>query len=168
MKPPICLCPVCKKHPIQQRCLQLRSTCPPRPPKPGPLAGIHAQLINTTSALLADGQNVIFDTVLNQLGTAISYDKATGVFTVAKAGSYLVVWSASVDGSDILPHIRLALTLDGKAVAAPPTPISVGVISGSALVTAAPGAKLALANNTTDIIRLGETPPAANIVISAI
>ena len=167
MKPSPCLCPVCKLHPLKPRCGAFRSTCPPKPPEPGPcaLTGIHVQLKTAADSLLEDGQPINFDTIVNQPGTTIEYNKATGIFTLTKEANYLVNWSIAVEGSNTSPFIRFALKVGGEIIGAAAVPISVGVISGSALVTAAPGTHLALINHTNDTIRLDAVTPIANLTI---
>ena len=168
-KPMACLCPVCKKHPLKPRCGNFISTCPPKPPEPDPcaLTGMQAQLINTANPLLQHGERVKFDTILSRQDTSVEYDPGTGLFTLTKEAGYLVNWNVSVHGSQFTPHIRLALQVDGVTHSAFTMPISVGVISGSALVAAKPGASLALVNDTNDTIRLDTTAPIANITIVA-
>ena len=159
---PACLCPVCKKHSFKPRCGTMGSTCPPKPEPFASVCGIHAQLNNTQGHLLEDGEKVLFDTFLFRQG--IEYD--AGVFRLEKKAVYLVVWSVAADGSEATHHVRFALTVDGDIVAAPPTPISLGIISGSALFVAMAGAELALINHTNDTVRLGFVAPVANIVIT--
>ena len=166
-KPNACVCPVCKKHPMPPRCGAMRSTCPPGP---GPgcgciLAGIHAQLTNGENFILEDGDGVVFDKVLNQQGSAVIYDPATGVFTLTQKANYLVNWSIAAEGSQTAPYVRFALQVNGAVNSGLTMPVSVGAGGGSALISAAPGTALRLINNTKDRVRLG---PEASITITTI
>ena len=137
--------------------------------------GIQAQLVKIFNPFLLDGENVIFDTVLASLNCGcegkcncdINYRRNTGEFIIKECGTYLVNWSVAVEGSYSTSFIRFALKVNNDIYGAVASPISTGLINGSALVKLKrPNTTVSLTNDTGDVVRLADITPIANIVIS--
>ena len=161
-----CLCPVCMKQSIPKRCKSFRSTCPPKPPAPVcdcQLSGIHAQLITGQDVYLGHGDEVIFNTIINNRGGAV--DMSAGVFSIKKKANYLVNWSVAVEGCGAAPFVCFALKVGNTIHSSAAIPVTIGMLSGSAFVTADENTYLALVNNTHDTVRLQLLHPIANITI---
>jgi hypothetical protein len=113
---------------------------------------------------LEQGERVGFNTVISDTGEAVRYINP-GRFILTKAGSYLVNWSVAVEGCDTKPYVRFALTADGRVHSAASMPVTIGMVSGSALVLAGENTEVTLINDTDDTVRLQAVQPMANITI---
>ena len=158
-----CQCPICKKHVIPKRCTSFRNTCQPKPDCTCQLTGIQAQFIKSTDRYLGHGESIPFNKVINSHGDAIRYDNA-GNFAIKK-GNYLVNWNVAVEGCDSSPVVRFALIVGGITHSAATIPITIGMLNGSAFITASEDTSVALVNGTNDIVRLQAVEPMANITI---
>ena len=135
------------------------------------VSGIQAALRGLEGAPLARDANIVFDNVINRIGTAITYnDPPTGVFTISQNGNYRVDWWATIDGTSATIGITLALnigtTVHSRAVAPPVT----SQVSGSALITvdAAPVTLFITNISNGEITFEGDIDVQANIVITAL
>ena len=101
---------------------------PPVPPFPPPVPQppvpdtIQIQLANAQTGI-AGGAVIPLNTVLRQTGNGLSFNPATGAFTVADAGVYAIDWTVLVQpagegaAADPLPALVIALqSLDGRTV----------------------------------------------------
>lgn len=137
-------------------------------PTPAGLEGIQAELTGAEGGLFPDGENIIFNTVVNDTTESISYDPATGVFTISEPGTYKVDWWVSSDGAGPAVTVNYTLEMNDAPYTTVSSPIVSGQTSGSALVTvdSAP-ATIALVNSTGDDIFIPSfTPVQAGIVIT--
>jgi len=133
------------------------------------IGGIQAELTNAGGTTIADGDNVLFNTVLNDQSSNISYDAATGEFTLAQPGNYLISWWVGTDGAGPAVNVSFAVAVNGVPYSTASSPIVSGQLSGDALVTvgAAPSV-VSLVNVTTEGVFVPTTPVQANIVITEI
>jgi len=97
---------------------------------------------------------------------AVSYDSATGLFTITETGNYYIDWWVAVDGSPIAVTIDISLVTSNGIVATSSTPILSDQMSGNALisVTEAP-ITFRLVNTTGNEIFIGPTTVKANLTI---
>ncbi|WP_250229609.1 hypothetical protein [Anaeropeptidivorans aminofermentans] len=127
------------------------------------------QLTSGTVTTVDDGDNVLFDTVINDQAPDITYNPATGEFTITQAGNYDVLWWISTDGAQASTYVSFEIVLDGIAIVSGASPIVTGQLMGSAFITvAAVPAVLTLSNNTGATVNYGLTPVLANLVIRQI
>ncbi len=135
-----------------------------------PAVGIQAQLTDAATTVLADGSPVLFNVVLNNTDpAAITYDPATGVFTINQPGTYLVTWWLSVTGAGASPFVRVSAVLNGGTSFPADTPQITDQLDGTALitVTSAP-ATISIVNQTGDVVFIGATPEQGNVTINKI
>ena len=140
---------------------------PPKPPYiPQKLSAIQAQLIDSGGTTVANNSNVIFNTVLNREGTNISYDVATGEFTLAANKLYYVSWQVATDVENTITNIAFGLSVDGLLGPETSSPSLVGQISGTALIeTDESSQTLALVNRSGGTVTYASNTVQANIVI---
>jgi hypothetical protein len=133
------------------------------------LLGIQTQLLASGGALVADGAQIIFDTITNDQANDINYNLATGVFTITAPGNYYVSWWVAVDGSDGPIVLTFAVELNGGGGVLGSAPTVTGQINGSALITVvATPATITLVNVTGAAIVLADSPVQANLVITEV
>ncbi|SDN23428.1 collagen-like protein [Acetanaerobacterium elongatum] len=131
------------------------------------IRGVEYQAQTRQAEGVATGSNVLFDTMVNGQDLTITYNNATGVFTIPRTGNFLVNWQVAIDGSDLGPSATFTLIETGAvsiSIAAS-TPVILGQVSGSALVTVSGSATLRLANSSGYTIFLADIPVQANITI---
>ena len=75
--------------------------------------GIQAELVGDGGGTLADGGNVIFDTILNDQSNYISYNAVTGNFTITKPGNYLVNWWTTTSGANFATSVSYSVAVNG-------------------------------------------------------
>jgi hypothetical protein len=130
------------------------------------LRGIQVQLRKSGGGTVANGANVVFDTVVNDQSLNLNY--AAGVFNVLPGGigNYYVTWWIDTNGAGPATNITFEIQLDGGAGIPASAPFTSGQLNGSALVTvgAAP-ATITLVNVTGRTVNLATTPVQANIII---
>ena len=129
------------------------------------MAGVQYQLVSDTT-ILSDGEPVIFNTLIENTSSNISYDAVTGVFTLAENGVYFVTWSLSTSGAGPSIYVELSLELSGGPTIAYAVMLPLTQISSSAVinVTAAPQT-LRLVNTTGEDVFVDLTTVQANITI---
>lgn len=136
---------------------------------PAVLGGIQAQLDDAEVTILPNGDNVIFNTVLNDQSPNIDYDTTTGEFTITQPGNYLVNWWVAVDGAGPATTISFAVALNNIPYSIASSPIVSDQLSGDALVTvAAVPTVVTLINFTGEDAFIAGTPVQANIVITEV
>jgi len=124
------------------------------------------QLLGGGGGIIDDGDNVVFDTVVNSQSASINYDDATGEFTISQPGNYYVTWWIATEGAEFATQVVFGIVVDANPPVQAASSIVAGQLSGSALITiGAPPATLTLVNLTGDNVFLPETPVQANIVI---
>ena len=161
-----CICPPGPRGPRGKR-----GPRGPRGPQgiPGTavMSGFQAQLVGLTSATIPDGGLVIFDTVLNDQSANISYNSATGEFTLSSTGNYLVMWWVNVGAVDGLStDVGFSLEINGGSDIRGAMPLVSGQVNGSAFITIGSlPAVLTLVNSTGDPILYSTNTVQANIII---
>lgn len=127
--------------------------------------GIQAELVGAGGGTIPDGTNVLFDTLNNQ-GSSISYNPATGLFTITSRGDYNVAWWVATDGAGPATSVSFAVEVNGVPYSTASSPIVSGQLSGDALVsiTMVP-ATISLVNVTGDDVFVPTIPVQAGIVI---
>ena len=140
---------------------------PPKPPYiPQKLSAIQAQLVDDGGGTIADNSNVIFNTVLKRKGTNITYDIATGEFTLAANKLYYVSWQVATDVENTITNIAFGSSVDGLLGPGTSSPSLVGQISGTALIeTDESSQTLALVNRSGGTVTYASNTVQANIVI---
>ena len=137
-------------------------TGPTGPSGPSDLDGVHVQTTNTI--LVQPDEAIIFDNVLNVCKTTgkIDYDSANGSFTIGQAGIYYVSWQAPVDGTESASFVSFSVAIDDVPHSTSRLPITIGMLSGSAIINATGSEEIKLINTTNDIVSV---TPNANLVI---
>jgi len=142
---------------------------PVGPASPVEIFGIQAKLLNHPNSDIADDAPIIFDTVSEQIGTGISYNETTGVFTISQNGYYLASWWVALDGSTITTGANFSLNVNGISHSTGASPIVTGQLSGSALVVVDAGpVTITLTNESGEPMNLEDVYAQANITILAI
>ena len=157
------------------RCAPCRTCCvintplPPVPPTP-PVSAVQAlqvQLQGSSGGTLADNANVIFDTVVLNTSSAISYDSTTGIFTINAPGVYLVNWWVNTDGADVATPIILSVEMGATAISSEtPPPFTTVQLYGQGLfeVGLVPRT-FSLVNRTGGIVGYATSSVQADLVV---
>ncbi len=133
------------------------------------LLGIQTQLLGDGGALVADGATIVFDTITNDQANDISYNLATGEFTITAPGNYYVTWWVAVDGADGPTTLAFAVEVNGGGGIIGTAPTVTGQINGSALITiVATPAVVTLVNATGATIVLADATVQANMIITEV
>ena len=136
-----------------------------RSPAPA-FGGIQAQLTDGRLSIVSDRETIVFNSFLNNQSSDISYNQATGEFTITKAGDYYVSWWVTTNGSSQFTNMSFSIAVNGVPHSIGTSPIVSGQVSGSELITVgATPATITLINNSSNDIRIANTPVQANIVI---
>ncbi|NCB48057.1 MAG: hypothetical protein EOM55_00275 [Clostridia bacterium] len=136
-------------------------------PPPVVLTSIQAQLQDNSEGAILDGANIIFDTVLLNTSSEITYDDTTGIFTLNAPGRYLVNWWVNVDGASQSTSVIFSAESGATSISASsPTGLTTLELYGQGLfdVGSVP-ATLSLVNNTGDTVILATSLVQADIVI---
>lgn len=119
--------------------------------------------------MIADGDPIVFDTITNDQANDISYNLATGDFTITAPGNYYVTWWVAVDGSDGPINLAFAVEVNGIGGVIGTAPTITGQINGSALITVVvTPATINLVNVTGASIVLAGTSVQANMIITEV
>ncbi len=132
----------------------------------GNLAGVHAQVQESPGTLIADGENVIFDTIINDRAENISYNAVTGEFTISGTGNYYINWWVTTDGSGGPVNMVFAVLVDGSTVSQGNSPIVTGQVNGNAFITVSDSpVTVTLENQTGAEVVFANIPVQADITI---
>ncbi|HQD73380.1 MAG TPA: collagen-like protein, partial [Clostridiales bacterium] len=142
---------------------------PTGPTGPTPeLQGLQVQATGLGAATVDDGDNLIFDTVVNDAAADIDYDDATGVFTIQADGLYYISWFVNTDGAGAATSVAFAIDVVGGPTieASSPPPNVTTQLNGTALITVA-GApvEFSLVNTTGDTVFIASTAVQAGLSI---
>ena len=134
------------------------------------LAGLQVQLQGSSGGTVAQDQNVLFDTVINAQSPQITYDPATGIFTLTEMGNYYINWWLNADGAEASPFVVFGIRMlsggTGTILSASPIPVTTLQLQGSALVTATGSpATFSLFNDTGATASYGIASVQANLTI---
>ena len=77
------------------------------------LRGVQLQLGGSSSSILGDGDNVIFDSLINQQSPNISYNSVNGEFTITATGNYFITWWVAAEGAGPSTTIAFSVEIDG-------------------------------------------------------
>ena len=132
------------------------------------LEGIEAELTGAGGEEVPNGENIVFNTVVNDASNNISYNAVTGVFTITAPGNYLVNWWVATSGVESADRVSLTLRVNGDPFTTVSSPATFGQTSGSALITVnVASATVTLINSSGgDIIFPSTVPVQAGIVIT--
>jgi hypothetical protein len=132
----------------------------------GVLQGFQAQLQGSPAEIITDGANVIFDTVISDQSGNVSYNAATGEFTLNGAGNYYIDWWVTTDGSAGPVNMIFGILVNGTLVALGNSPIVTGQVNGNAFITVGDlPVTVTLANQTGADVLYANIPAQANITI---
>lgn len=135
----------------------------------GTFDGLQAQLQGSPASPIANGANVIFDTIVSGQSERISYNAATGQFTLTGAGLYYVNWWVATDGSAGPVNMVFAVNADGTPVAIGNSPIVTGQVSGNAFISVDGSPVIVTLSNLTGAdVLYGNIPIQADISIITI
>ena len=167
-----------ERPPRQEECIKMWccpcSVCPPCPPcqcqRDDTVAGtIQARLEKANPITIDHEQAILFDKIVTRTSKDISYDPKTGRFCLRAAGTYLIHWDVSVEGSSQSSSIRFALLANDQVKGDSTLPVSVGQLSGTCLVKVNNCATIVkLINYTEDTVQLSRFLPVANLTIARI
>lgn len=130
------------------------------------LRGIQTDLQGGQGDQIAVDGNLIFDNILNNQSTDITYNLITGEFTLSQTGNYFVSWWVATNGSGTDTDVHFSIALDGVPFSMGASPIVTGEVSGIAFVTVgANPVVLTLINSSADVVSIGSTPVQASLVI---
>ena len=136
---------------------------------PAVLGGTQAELNSAEGDILPNGDNVVFNTVLNNQSSDIIYNPVTGEFTITAPGNYLVSWWFATDGAGPAINVSFAVDVNGVPYSIASSPIVSGQLSGDALVTVTTTPTVVtLVNVTGEDVFIPTTPVQANIVITQV
>ncbi|MPM72951.1 hypothetical protein SDC9_119927 [bioreactor metagenome] len=109
---------------------------------------------------------MVFNTTVLDLSPNISYNSATGEFTISQTGNYYVSWWIAVDGAESATTISFGVSLNAGAPIIASSPIVSNQLSGIALISvvAAP-AVVTLVNATGFTAFIADTPVQASMII---
>jgi len=128
--------------------------------------GIQAELVGAGGGTIPDGGNVLFDNVLNNQ-SGISYNPATGLFTITSRGNYFVAWWTAPDGAGSATNISFAVAVNGVPYSTASSPIVSGQMAANAFVTInTVPSTISLVNVTGDDVFVPIIPVQAGIVIT--
>jgi hypothetical protein len=131
------------------------------------IEGIQAELIGAGGGIIPNGGNVIFDRILNDQSESISYNFATGEFTITECGTYNVAWWTAPDGAGPAINVSFAVAVNGVPYSTASSPIVSVQMAASALVTVnTVPVTISLINVTGDDVFVPSTPVQAGIVIT--
>lgn len=139
---------------------------------PGPtgatLGGIQTTLTGA-EGVYANGSNIVFNTVVNDQSDNISYNTATGDFTITQPGNYFISWTLPIDGAGAATTISLSVEVNGVVYSTSSSPIVSGILSGEALVTVTTvPTTISLVNTTGEDMFVPVVPNQGNFVITEV
>jgi len=71
------------------------------------------QLIESPDVEVIQGGTILFNTLVNAEGDAISYNEENGIFTINQTGYYLVNWWVAADGATTNAGTNYSLNVNG-------------------------------------------------------
>lgn len=132
----------------------------------GVLHGYQAQLQGSPAEIITNGANVVFDTIISDQSEYVSYNAATGEFTLTGAGNYYIDWWVTTDGSAGPVNMVFGVLVNGSPVALGNSPIVTGQVNGNAFITVGDlPVTVTLANLTGADVLYANIPAQANITI---
>lgn len=134
------------------------------------LTGMQVQLQGSSSGMINNNNNVIFDTIINSPGSGINYNAGIGTFFITEPGNYYISWWVNTDGAQgqttVVFGIRIISGGSGTILASSPFPNTTIQLNGSALITAATVPTVfSLFNDSGAVVTYGASEVQANLTI---
>jgi len=127
------------------------------------------QLTTVDDKHLPAGDPIIFNETLTDNSRFISYDFETGVIEIFKQGNYLIDWDVVIEGSSQEPKVSFGIEVNGEVKASSTLPVTVGQLSGQALIHVDQiTTTVRLINNTGETVQLSKFTPIANLRIISV
>ncbi|WP_180951128.1 BclA C-terminal domain-containing protein [Marasmitruncus massiliensis] len=141
---------------------------PPGPPATASaLSGLQTQLVGSGGTTVAVGANVIFNSIVSNPSPNITYNAATGVFTITQPGTYYIDWWVNADGAGPETTVIFSIVAsNGQTISASSlSPVTSLQLNGHALITVAAPATFSLVNNTPFAVAYGVSAIQADLAI---
>ncbi len=132
------------------------------------LTGLQVQLQGSSGGTIANGTNVLFDTVINAPSSNVTYNAGVGMFFINQPGNYYISWWVNTDGAEIEDTVEFGIrVVDGPIIlSSSPSPIVSLQLNGSALLTATNiPTVFSLFNNSGATVSYGTSAIQANLTI---
>ncbi len=132
------------------------------------LQGLQVQLVLGDISEIAANANVLFNNLVNNSSPFITYNAATGVFTILTPGTYYINWWVAVDGAAASPIVSFSIvTSTAQTFTAASAIVSTQVV-GNALITALAPLTFALNNTTGDTAFIPDLAVQASLVVLSV
>ena len=134
------------------------------------LSGLQVQLQGSSGGTVADGTNVLFDTVINAPTANIVYNAGIGNFFITQPGNYYISWWINTDGAGAETTVSFGIRVisgGGPTIlSSSPAPITTLQLSGSALLTVTTiPTVFSFFNDSGATVNYGTSPIQANLTI---
>jgi len=125
------------------------------------------QMTENSGTIIKQDDVFIFDDIILELDPNITYNSASGEFTIHKPGNYAIHWWLNVDGAEGLSGTAQAsILVDGELHSSSLSPVTTGQFSGHSLITVTTTPKvITLANTTSGAMRLSNLPMQGGFLI---
>ena len=128
------------------------------------LGGMQVQV--TRSANILDNYNVIFDKIIADASTNITYNSNNGQFTISKLGVYYISWWINFDGIDGDEKLCFSIVTSSGEYISSYSPNGTGQIYGNAILNVLSVPFIfQLANTTKATVSLSTTPITGDLAI---
>lgn len=128
------------------------------------LRGFQAAATTSVNKLLNDGEAIVFDQTLTDIGTVSSLNTTTGVFTVNVPGNFMINYYVNTNGTASQSNVSFAV----NGIRSGASSAVQGQMSGFALLSLSAGDTISLTNASGEEVRLGENDIQAGITITTI
>ena len=134
------------------------------------LSGLQVQLQGSSGGTVADGTNVLFDTVINAPTANIVYNAGIGNFFITQPGNYYISWWINTDGAGAETTVSFGIRVisgGGPTIlSSSPAPVTTLQLSGSALLTVTTiPTVFSFFNDSGATVNYGTSPIQANLTI---
>lgn len=154
------------------KCPSCMPLCPSFPIPPMTtlnLRGMQVELNTDEAIAIEPNANVIFDNIVKSFSNYIDYDILTGIFTIAKPGTYKISWTLSTDGAGSATSITFGIYSNDFNEGSITAVVNAGLITGNVLINVTTIPKtFSLINKTNDDVYLIDSYFKGNIVISEV
>lgn len=128
------------------------------------LGGMQVQV--TRSANILDNYNVIFDKIIKDASTNITYNSNNGQFIISKLGVYYISWWINFDGIDGDEKLCFSIVTSSGEYISSYSPNGTGQIYGNAILNVLSVPFIfQLANTTKASVSLSTTPITGDLAI---
>jgi len=116
--------------------VQTGPTGPTGPTGSSMLSGIQMQIISVPNKIINGNEAIIFDELITNTNSNISYDVTTGEFSILSPGSYVIHWWVNADGStDPSGLAAVSIYVNGIHHSSAVTPTTTGYFAGQGLIS---------------------------------